>query len=689
MTPRGGHSIPKGGATWDNVPSPRGSHTATLIDGKVYVFGGYGGPGYSRRDLDDLTTLDVESMEWVKVKPAGLAPEKRSGHQAVAVDKKLYIFGGSNSITQFNDLHISDTEEDVLCWANFDNSLGGGVQRPRWNHAACSVMAIPSWKVFLFGGRGGQLDTRQGGNTQGTFLNDVGVLDTGVGVWQYPNYGTEANDILGDPPAPRADCAMDYDHKGSRLIVFGGWANEWYDEVYMLDVGPPYAIMDVYPTSGPITGNTALSIEGIDFYNTQQVIVRFSSKKGACEEVRGVYVSGTKITCTSPDFSRWLPGDVVEVRVALGTDSYTTTFQTYTFFPVTNAANSLLFGPGVLDGCCVGEEVNFIIQARDLTNKNRTTGGDEFDVRVRQRDVKLDSEGDETVSEATVHGVFVEDRADGTYSVTFTAPNPGEFLIDVEFKGTYGGAAGHVRGSPCTARFEEFVSRENNTMGGKIVQDSVKDDLKYLLEFTSATQRGVSAKVQREDDPSWTPELAVNALVKVKEHLTQAESEKIKVEFLLDRTNAVVAYLKMQGKNIGPMEAQLARARSTWQEVLTEIPQTHVRIAPLVKAQGAKTRSDIKAYQEGVEKYQSEVGGGAFKNFDTGHLASLEMLDVADDVQTREQKRCEEMLHLANMFECPKDMQASQTLMLEIGEELSLFRELWAAAAEANMYVTD
>lgn len=38
-------------------------------------------------------------------------------------------------------------------------------------------------------------------------------------------------------------------------------------------VGPPYAVMDLIPDTGPITGETTLDIHGIDFINTEDVIV--------------------------------------------------------------------------------------------------------------------------------------------------------------------------------------------------------------------------------------------------------------------------------------------------------------------------------------------------------------------------------------------------------------------------------
>ena len=87
-----------------------------------------------------------------------------------------------------------------------------------------------------------------------------------------------------------------YDAKGSRLIFFGGWASRWFGDLHTLDVGsvvdPPYAIMGIEPRIGPITGNQQIDIEGIDFVPTDQVTIRFVSKKGAVD-IGGEYISAT------------------------------------------------------------------------------------------------------------------------------------------------------------------------------------------------------------------------------------------------------------------------------------------------------------------------------------------------------------------------------------------------------------
>ena len=57
-------------------------------------------------------------------------------------------------------------------WSTVDDPHAK-LSAPRWNHAACSVMAIPSWKLFVFGGTSGESLT---GNRVGCFLADGDFL---------------------------------------------------------------------------------------------------------------------------------------------------------------------------------------------------------------------------------------------------------------------------------------------------------------------------------------------------------------------------------------------------------------------------------------------------------------------------------------------------------------------------------
>ena len=57
----------------------------TLIGSQMYVFGGYGGAGFARRDFNDVSVLDLETWEWRTVECRGEHPEPRSGHQVKCI----------------------------------------------------------------------------------------------------------------------------------------------------------------------------------------------------------------------------------------------------------------------------------------------------------------------------------------------------------------------------------------------------------------------------------------------------------------------------------------------------------------------------------------------------------------------------------------------------------------------------
>lgn len=64
-------------------------------------------------------------------------------------------------------------------------------------------------------------------------------------------------------------------------------------------------------------------------------------------------------------------------------------------------------------------------------------------------------------------------------------PAPGDYEISVDFKGTFGGVAGPVRGSPVTATFQKGQPAENNTMPGPAMIKETIADVNTLLQFAT------------------------------------------------------------------------------------------------------------------------------------------------------------------------------------------------------------
>ncbi|TYZ58261.1 hypothetical protein PybrP1_007938 [[Pythium] brassicae (nom. inval.)] len=640
------------------VPAPRGGHSAVAIRKCIYVFGGYGGAGYGRRDFDDLHVLRCDDASWSKVASKGRAPEKRAGHQACAVDDVMVVCGGWNSVAQFNDLHVFDTRTGA--WAAVEGPQMA-TPLPRWNHAACAVAAIPHAKVFTFGGVLGEPGNYNG---QGTFANDIAVLDSGDMSWTSP-------EVRGAPPCGRSDTTLAYDDKGSRLLLFGGWANAWLNDLYCLDVscvvGPPYGVTGVFPAFGPSTGGTALVLDGIDFVN-KPVTVRFACRQGAVD-VPGEFVDDHTLHVTTPDFTAFPPGDV-QVRIALLGDSFTTTFQTFAFFAVTHASLCFAYGPGVLCGGASGEPTSFIIQARDAARGLRTRGGDVFTVEV----VAAAGGGPLFLPTLTI-----QDLMNGRYLVSYTVQAAGEYAVHVAFQGTFGGAAGPIRKSPHVVSFDDTVTREMNLLTGKLVLDQVLQDLQALQQASRDCNVGLE---QPLSDPSWTPEQTTNALIALKAHVFHVEKRGEDTALSLDELRAELAFLEDAGLAVAKERETLGAIELAWLEIQRKVPAASARIAPLIAAQSLAFRAEMDGYGAELQRREAQLKAKGFWSFAVGATAALDAIAAERAAFEAEDAAAARKRHIAEILECSELLEPCDKALSAARRTLEHAQQLWDAIAD-------
>ena len=218
-----------------SIPSARANHTATIAgpkgEEKLYVIGGYGGPGFSRVMFNDVHVMDCNTFEWTKVSCTGTLPDPRANHVTVAVRDKLFMMGGRSFTDVYDDMFTFDIAESK--WT-LDSSVK--MPEPTYNHSGVACMAVPTWKAFFFGGRQGSYsqdeDTRK-------YSDSILVLDADKLAWLQPT-------VLGTAPPAREDAHLVYDSKNSRMVLIGGWADQMFQDVHTLDVsmivGPPYAV---------------------------------------------------------------------------------------------------------------------------------------------------------------------------------------------------------------------------------------------------------------------------------------------------------------------------------------------------------------------------------------------------------------------------------------------------------------
>lgn len=105
-----------------DIPKPCRAHTATLVDRKIYVFGGGEGGEY----YNDVYVLDTATRRWYHPLSSDVPeserttpyPPPRRAHTSVLYKNKLWIFGGGNGNNALNDVWTLD--------------LSGGLDRLRW-----------------------------------------------------------------------------------------------------------------------------------------------------------------------------------------------------------------------------------------------------------------------------------------------------------------------------------------------------------------------------------------------------------------------------------------------------------------------------------------------------------------------------------------------------------------------------
>lgn len=104
-------------------PVPRLAHSQASIGQDIYIFGGRVGVDMNETSLGDMWRFHVPTETWTPITcDAQEAPEARSFHKMVAIDKSLFLFGGCGaSGKRLNDLYRFDTVESK--WYKLENSF--------------------------------------------------------------------------------------------------------------------------------------------------------------------------------------------------------------------------------------------------------------------------------------------------------------------------------------------------------------------------------------------------------------------------------------------------------------------------------------------------------------------------------------------------------------------------------------
>jgi hypothetical protein len=123
-------------------------------------------------------------------------------------------------------------------------------------------------------------------------------------------------------PKPREYSAMgfNFEERESKLIIFGGWNNGWYNDLYSLNVskivGPSYAITESEPNLGQLSGKTMITITGQGFQTAGAKVFFTVGNKPVDSQTKNTfdaaanYENDNVITCETPDLSKQFQNEV-------------------------------------------------------------------------------------------------------------------------------------------------------------------------------------------------------------------------------------------------------------------------------------------------------------------------------------------------------------------------------------------
>jgi dynein heavy chain len=426
--------------------------------------------------------------------------------------------------------------------------------------------------------------------------------------------------------------------------MFGGWSGEWHGDMISMDigniVGPPYAIMGLEPDRGPITGGVPLTIKGIDFVESDQITVRFLIPGGRgkkFQDVEGEFINDSTLQCMTPEFTMYNAGSV-QIRVSLGRNGFTTTFQKYSFFSVTDAARTMMYGPGLTNGTSAGCQTTYIVESRDSDGQRRITPGDEYTIIVEH----------ETGAQVPADVVYLDQ---GRYTVSFDVPNEGgKYNISTVFEGTFGGEAGHIRGSPHQVTYASLPNSGKdaglamNAIDSKVMENAVQSDIGNLIAFAKKTLQALTAKVPANDQL---------ALLNVMEKMHQLEQRKAEMELRADRLTAQLVYLIEIGKassTVPRSQSSIEEWRNMWAACVKRAPDCRVDIGPLIQQESARTTVDISTFAEELDSVKQQIKQMRLWSFDTGYQPSLRMIEDAVGEHGTRHTKYEKLLHISSML---------------------------------------
>jgi hypothetical protein len=194
---------------------------------RMVVFGGYDWPTY----YNEVWILSLaDPPAWTAVSPVGTPPAGRAYHAAAydPVRDRMLVHGGEDGFSSCRKDTWALSLADPMSWTEIPPASEPAF--PRSDHTM--IYDPVGDRMVVFGGR----------DNSSNVLYDVWALslaDPGAWTWLNPS---------GMPPAGRRGHSAIYDPVRHRMVVFGGYGAQYYNDVWALPLSGPPAWTSLAPT---------------------------------------------------------------------------------------------------------------------------------------------------------------------------------------------------------------------------------------------------------------------------------------------------------------------------------------------------------------------------------------------------------------------------------------------------------
>ncbi|MCQ2816062.1 MAG: AAA family ATPase, partial [archaeon] len=653
----------------EDCPAPRASHAACFYKGKVYIFGGNGGRGYENSVFKDLWSFDPVEKKWTQInyaEPNPSIPELRAGHTMFVHNNYLYVYGGWNTCYGHSTAIKYSFKKNE--WISTDMVIES---LPVWNHCGLEVESGPSWKYFSFGGSSKIFDETKL-RERADCCNKITVCDLDDGE-KMSEVVLEDTNLL---PEPREDASMVYAQSTKNLLIFGGWNNEWYGDLYGICVssivGPSYSVKELEPDKGRISGGQKVILRGSKLSSGNIIVYFILGNKE--KHTNGECQSPTEISFVTPSFFEVGPKDL-EVRIKIDTEELSTNPVKFSIYYDTKPEKTIFFGPALLDGVTPGHEVCLYIRARNEFNENRLSGRDKFKViatNVDDTSIKVEGE--------------IEDLKNGVYKAKFTAPQEGNYKINVllieEKEGTEASVVTtDVRGSPVTVNFNGTDKANNEFVGNFMLTNFLKKNVDDLDSKMKELHDGVDTNGKNTNE--------IDDIIKIKN--TIKEIEKLSDNFDMRITQCMeyyeVANLDSKKSSAkGDINLNTIKKLNDNLEQLKKLKEgTSQVINPIITKKTMEYQEEIKEFYSKLNSFGSSIKSQPFaQDYNLGYQKATELLEQTQKEAMEYKQELDRYNTIMENLNYPEETAGCIKSLKNTENELNLIDKMWKFIKETQ-----